>query len=96
MSIILIPIVDTLKFPTDYCLVRLINTSLKIISKILHSCLSRVIVVLVKGITQSVFIKGQYFMDNVVTPKELLFNLQKYKILSNILKVDFAKAFDMA
>lgn len=34
-------------------------------------------------------------MDNVVIVEELIFYLQKRGIIDNIVKVDFAKAFNM-
>ncbi|XP_039141329.1 uncharacterized protein LOC120278666 [Dioscorea cayenensis subsp. rotundata] len=44
--------------------------------------------------TQSAFIKGRCITDNIATAQELIFYMQKHKILGLILKVDFSKAFD--
>lgn len=43
---------------------------------------------------QSVFLKGRCILDNIATAEELMFSLDKQKVLGYILKVDFAKAFD--
>ena len=45
--------------------------------------------------SQFAFIKDRYVMDNVVTVEKLIFSLQKQGISSNIIKIDFAKAFDI-
>ncbi|XP_039141337.1 uncharacterized protein LOC120278673 [Dioscorea cayenensis subsp. rotundata] len=44
--------------------------------------------------SQSGFIKGRCIADNIIAAQEVIFNLQKRKILGYALKVDFAKAFD--
>ena len=44
--------------------------------------------------SQSAFIKGRSILDNVVAAEELIFSLQKQGIVGNIMKVDFAKAFN--
>ena len=44
---------------------------------------------------QSVFITGRCILDNVVVAEETIFSLQKRKMPGNIIKVDFAKAFNM-
>ena len=70
------------------------NPSLKIISKVLAFKFNKVIDFLVDT-SQSAFITGMCILYNVVTVKETIFNLQKGKILGNIIKVDFSKAFDI-
>ena len=45
--------------------------------------------------TQSAFIKGRCIVDNIVAVNELIFSLQKGKSQGDIVKVDFAKVFDM-
>ncbi|XP_039136185.1 uncharacterized protein LOC120273588 [Dioscorea cayenensis subsp. rotundata] len=45
--------------------------------------------------SQSAFIKGRSILDNVVVAEEIIFGLQKRELPGNIVKVDFAKAFDM-
>lgn len=44
---------------------------------------------------QSAFLKGRYILDNIVTAEELLFSIHQRRVPGHILKVDFAKAFDM-
>lgn len=45
--------------------------------------------------SQIVFIGVQCNTNNIVTTSELVFRLLKWQIVRNIIKVDFAKAFDM-
>lgn len=68
--------------------ISLINTFVKIISKILAIRLDRHIGDLVEP-SQSAFIRGRCIFDNVVTAEELFFSLQKRKIVVNALKLDF-------
>ncbi|XP_039134138.1 uncharacterized protein LOC120271516 [Dioscorea cayenensis subsp. rotundata] len=63
-------------------------------SKVLATRLSKVIESLIDK-SQTTFIKGRCFLDNILAAKELIFSLQKRKILGHIVKVDFAKAFHM-
>lgn len=44
---------------------------------------------------QSGFLKGRYILDNISTVEELIFSLHKRRLPGHILKVDFAKAFDL-
>lgn len=44
--------------------------------------------------SQSGFIKGRCIADNIITAQEIIFHLQKRKLLGYTFKVDFAKAFD--
>lgn len=45
--------------------------------------------------SQTAFIKGQYILNNIAIAEELIFSLQKRILPWHIIKVDFAKAFDM-
>lgn len=47
------------------------------------------------NISQSAFIKGRCILDNIATAEELIFSLHKRRLSGHIIKVDFAKAFDM-
>lgn len=44
---------------------------------------------------QSAFVKGRCILDNIATTEELIFSLHKRRLPGYILKVDFAKAFDV-
>lgn len=92
-NIALIPKVEPSETPGDFRPISLINSSLKILSKILASRLSKVMNSLVDS-DQSAFLKGRCILDNIATAKELIFSLHKHRIPRHILKVDFAKAFD--
>lgn len=92
--IALIPKVDTLGAPGDYRPISMINSTLKIISKLIATPLDKVINGLV-DVEQSVFLKGRYNLDNIASLEELIFSIHKWRMHGHILKVDFAKAFDM-
>jgi len=72
--------------------ISLINSTCKIISKILATRLGLVVGKLV-DISQSGFIR-RCIADNIIAAQEVIFNLQKKKKLGFAFKVDFAKAFD--
>lgn len=93
-SIALIPKVDSPKTPGDYRPISLINSSLKIISKLLASRLSKVINSLVSS-EQYTFLKDRCILDNIAIAEELIFSLHKRRLPGHILKVDFLKAFDL-
>lgn len=78
----------------DYHSISLINSSLKIISKILDNHLGCAINNKMDQ-TQIVFIKKKSITDNIVEAEELIFSIQKWNLDGHILKVDFVKAFDM-
>lgn len=44
---------------------------------------------------QSTFLKGHCILDNIATAEELIFSLHKHRLPGHILKVDYAKAFDL-
>lgn len=93
VNIELIPKMISPKCSNDYRPISLLNSSYKIISKILANRLSRVINSLVDD-SQSAFIKGRCIADNIIASQEVIFNLQKMKLLDHVFKVDFAKAFN--
>ncbi|XP_039130342.1 uncharacterized protein LOC120266746 [Dioscorea cayenensis subsp. rotundata] len=92
-SIVLIPKVLCPSSPGDYRPISLINSSLKVISKILASRLSMVMDSLVDH-AQSAFLKGRCILDNIAMTEEAIFSIHKRRLMGHILKVDFAKAFD--
>lgn len=93
-SIALISKVDSHESTVDYHPISLINSSLKILSKVLANRLSKVLSSLV-DFDQSAFMKGRCILDNITTAKELIFSIHKCRLPGHILKVNFAKAFDM-
>ncbi|XP_039122027.1 uncharacterized protein LOC120258643 [Dioscorea cayenensis subsp. rotundata] len=93
-NIVLIPKTNSPELVSDFRPISLINSSLKIISKVLASKLGKVIDSLIET-HQSVFIAGRCILDNIVAAEETISSLQKRRIMGNIIKVDFAKAFDM-
>ena len=93
-SIVLILKMETPDSPSNFRLVNLINSFLKIVSKILVARLSKIIDSLV-DVSQFAFIKGRCILDNIAMAKELIFSLQKCRLPGNVFKVDFPKAFDM-
>lgn len=71
-----ITLIPKMKTPTkvlDYQSVSVINSSLKIIFKILAACLNLHLDSVV-DITQSAFIKGWCIADNIVEVNELIFS----------------------
>lgn len=92
-SIALIPKVGTPESASDFCPISLINSSLKIIPKILATRLSQVLNLLV-DVDKLAFMKGRCILDNIATAEELHFRIHKRRLPGFILKVDFAKAFD--
>lgn len=92
-NIVLVPKVKSPEFTTDFRPISPINSSFKIILKILATN-SKVIDSLIES-TQSAFIVSKCLLDNIVAAEEAVFSVQKCKLPANIIKVDFAKAFDM-
>lgn len=92
-SIALIPKVESPVVLGDYRPISLINSTLKIISKVLASRLSKVLHLLVDE-DQTAFLKGRCILDNIATAEELIFGMHRSNLEGHILKVDFAKAFD--
>lgn len=72
VDIALIPKCQTQANLSHYHPISLINSTLKIVSKVLANGLSHKIDALI-NITQSAFIKGWYIIDNISTAQELIF-----------------------
>lgn len=84
---------QSLKDPSHYHPISHINSTLKILSKILAIRLGCKIDELINT-TQSAFIKGRYIIDNIVIAQDLIYYMQKNHLPGLILKVYFSKAFD--
>lgn len=83
---------DTPESILNFRSINLINSSNKIISKILTKKLSLVINELIDD-SQSVFIRARCIVVNIFVAQKLIFNMQKWK-LGHVLKVNFMKDFD--
>lgn len=74
--------------------ISLINTSLKILSKLLAYLLRRISDSQVDH-SQTTFIKGCCILEDITTIKDLIFSMHKKRLPEHVIKVNFAKAFDM-
>lgn len=92
--IVLIPKVDSPKTISDFRPKSLINCTFKILLKVLANRLSTVMGSIVSEI-QSGFIKGRHIADSLVIANEIVHCIPKKKVQGLVLKLDFAKAFDM-
>lgn len=91
--IVLIPKTKAPKTVSEFRPISLINSSLKILLKILATRLGRVIGSIV-SVTQSAFIKGRNISDSILIASEMVHSIQSGRVNGLILKLDFAKAFD--
>lgn len=89
-SIALIPKVSSLETTVYYRPISLINSSLKILSKVLANRLGKVLSSLVEP-EQSAFMKGRCVLDNIATAEELIFSIHNRRLPGHILKVDLLK-----
>lgn len=92
-AITLVPKKEGPETLTDYRPISVVNTIIKIISKIMATRLQPVMDRLVSP-RQTAFIKGRSIMESYAVARELLTFSHKNKIPSVLYKVDFAKAFD--
>nr|GEX05948.1 ribonuclease H-like domain-containing protein [Tanacetum cinerariifolium] len=91
--IALIPKIQDAKFVKDYCLISLIGSLYKIISKILANRLSSVISGLISDV-QSAFVFKRQILDGPFILNELLSWCKHKKFKAMVFRVDFEKAFD--
>lgn len=77
----------------DYRPISLINTSIKVLTKVLASRLAAHMGYLTSD-TQSGFTKGRQASKGILVVKEIVHSLQKNKCKGMVIKLDFEKAFD--
>lgn len=90
---VLIPKKEVTTHPKDFRLISLQNCLPKITSKVMMSCLQRVLPNLIHS-DQTGFIKGRCIPENFVYATKLVQCCHKRKVLVLILKLNFCKAFD--
>ena len=89
----LIPKVSNPTCIRDYRPISLINTSMKILTKILATRLASHMDGLTSD-TQSRFTKGRQASESILVTKEIIHSLQNGKRKGVVIKLDFEKAFD--
>lgn len=78
---------------SDFRPISLINSCMKLLSKMLAERLKRVLLHLISD-TQSGFMRGRQISDGILLASEVVSSLKANKSHSLILKIDFKKAFD--
>lgn len=78
---------------SDYQPISLINSSLKLITKIMAQRLNKVLPKIV-SLVQSGFMKGCQAADNILVTSEVVAGLKTGRSRGLVYKVDFEKAFD--
>ena len=73
--------------------ISLLNCSFKIFSKALNNILIKVADRLISP-NQTMFIKGRFILESVVTAHEIIHYIHKNKQSGVILKLDYEKAYD--
>lgn len=91
--IALIPKVPNPKSPSQFRPISLMNSVMKLLSKVLARRLKTVMNSLVSP-TQSAFIQGRQITDNILLANEVISALQSKKAKGLVFKIDFEKAFD--
>lgn len=81
------------KSPRDFRPISLMNTSMKLLTKVLAGRLSPLLDKLVSE-SQSAFIKGRQITDSILIASEVHHLLSARRVKGAILKLDFEKAFD--
>ena len=91
--IALVPKVKVPKHPTHFRPISLMNSVMKLLSKVMARRLKEVMHVLVSP-TQSAFIQGRQITDSILLASEVISALKDKKSSGLVLKIDFEKAFD--
>nr|XP_017256449.1 PREDICTED: uncharacterized protein LOC108226007 [Daucus carota subsp. sativus] len=91
--IALIPKKSAASKPSDFRPISLMNSSMKLISKVLARRLSPFMNTLISH-TQTAFVKGRQISDGILLTSEIYHSLKSARSRGLILKIDFAKAFD--
>lgn len=91
--IALVPKIEGACKVTDFRPISLLNSCMKLITKILALRLGRVMHNLVSS-TQSGFIKGRQSGDSILIASEVIQSLKAKSTRGLVLKLDFEKAFD--
>ena len=91
--IALVPKIDNPTLPSHFRPISLMNSVMKLLSKVLARRLKYVMHFLVSPV-QSAFIQGRQISDSIIVANEVIFALQKKKSRGMVLKIDFEKAFD--
>lgn len=91
--IVLIPKVLHPRIPSQFRPISLMNSIVKLLSKVLARRMRRVMNSLV-GPTQSAFIHGRQISDSILIANEVIHSLQTKESAGVVLKIDFEKAFD--
>jgi hypothetical protein len=73
--------------------ISLLNYSYKIFTRVLSSRMAKVVDRLIAS-NQTVFIKGGYILESVVTAHEILHSVHHSKSQGFVLKLDYEKAYD--
>ncbi|XP_078158180.1 uncharacterized protein LOC144553861 [Carex rostrata] len=92
-SITLIPKKEAPTAISDYRPISVINTVVKIITKILANRLQNHLPMLIAP-NQTAFVKGRSMMESFLVAREFLNYCKKHKLPAILYKVDFEKAFD--
>lgn len=93
VTITLIPNKEMPTMIADYMLISVINTVVKIISKILANRLHDHLQILVAP-NQTALIKGKSIMESFLVAREFIAYFKKMKLPTILYKIDFEKPFD--
>jgi hypothetical protein len=93
VMIILTPKEEEAKDLKKFRPISLINCSFKIVAKALNNRLEAICDRLLAS-NQTVFVKGRYILENVVTAHEIIHDSAKNGLKGIILKLDYEKAYD--